>query len=311
MPTDIRDAYYRCMATAGLELRWPVLFSISSATHVLEPMAQVFARPTSTMPTRSAFPTRTRRASSSTLRRCSSATSSPATTASKAARAPISASATRELRQAAGPPMACSASPTSWAARIPSPRPTWSMSAPIPAWRPTRSDFVGLVGFASPCGLSASAQRALRRADLRDARAPRLKAGYSTDAFLGVRADTPSSRRSRSTASPRDREEVYGRRLGATSRKLARLRRSAPTIFEQDRDGEERLRLRPMTTSASPICHDLSQDRKFATATREIDETQSIGFNLSFRTHRRFRLQHRKLRQQLSLHGRARHRFAA
>jgi LPS-assembly protein len=44
---DIRSAYYRAMATAGLELRWPVLFSTTSATHVLEPMAQVFARPDS------------------------------------------------------------------------------------------------------------------------------------------------------------------------------------------------------------------------------------------------------------------------
>jgi LPS-assembly protein len=42
---DIKSAYYRAMATAGLELRWPVLFSTTSATHVLEPMAQVFARP--------------------------------------------------------------------------------------------------------------------------------------------------------------------------------------------------------------------------------------------------------------------------
>lgn len=33
------------MATAGLELRWPVLFSFSSGSHILEPMAQVFARP--------------------------------------------------------------------------------------------------------------------------------------------------------------------------------------------------------------------------------------------------------------------------
>jgi LPS-assembly protein len=43
--TDIRSAYYRSMATAGLEARWPVLFSTSSSTHVFEPMAQVFARP--------------------------------------------------------------------------------------------------------------------------------------------------------------------------------------------------------------------------------------------------------------------------
>ncbi len=42
---DIRSSYYRAMATAGLEARWPVLFSTSSSTHVLEPMAQVFARP--------------------------------------------------------------------------------------------------------------------------------------------------------------------------------------------------------------------------------------------------------------------------
>jgi LPS-assembly protein len=43
--SDIRSAYYRFMATAGLELRWPLLFSSTSSTHVLEPMAQIFARP--------------------------------------------------------------------------------------------------------------------------------------------------------------------------------------------------------------------------------------------------------------------------
>jgi len=42
---DIRAAYNRFMATAGLEVRWPVLFSLTSSSHVLEPMAQVFARP--------------------------------------------------------------------------------------------------------------------------------------------------------------------------------------------------------------------------------------------------------------------------
>ena len=42
---DIRSAYTRFMATAGLELRWPVLFSMTGSSHVLEPMAQLFARP--------------------------------------------------------------------------------------------------------------------------------------------------------------------------------------------------------------------------------------------------------------------------
>jgi len=43
--SDIRSAYYRSMATAGIEARWPILFSAASSVHVLEPMAQVFARP--------------------------------------------------------------------------------------------------------------------------------------------------------------------------------------------------------------------------------------------------------------------------
>ena len=42
---DVRSEFYRYMATAGLEWRWPVLFSSVSSTHVIEPMAQVFARP--------------------------------------------------------------------------------------------------------------------------------------------------------------------------------------------------------------------------------------------------------------------------
>lgn len=40
---------FRGMVTAGLELRYPILFSTSSATHVLEPIAQVFARPSETL----------------------------------------------------------------------------------------------------------------------------------------------------------------------------------------------------------------------------------------------------------------------
>lgn len=42
---DVRSSLFRYMATLGLELRWPVLFSSTSSTHVLEPMAQLFARP--------------------------------------------------------------------------------------------------------------------------------------------------------------------------------------------------------------------------------------------------------------------------
>ncbi|YBV97985.1 LPS-assembly protein LptD [Phyllobacteriaceae bacterium JZ32] len=40
----VRSEAFRAMATAGLEMRWPILFSTTSTTHIIEPMAQVFLR---------------------------------------------------------------------------------------------------------------------------------------------------------------------------------------------------------------------------------------------------------------------------
>ena len=40
----VRSQIFRGLATAGLDVRWPILFSTTSATHILEPIAQVFAR---------------------------------------------------------------------------------------------------------------------------------------------------------------------------------------------------------------------------------------------------------------------------
>lgn len=42
---DVRSQYWRYMATAGLEARWPILFSMANSSHVVEPMAQILARP--------------------------------------------------------------------------------------------------------------------------------------------------------------------------------------------------------------------------------------------------------------------------
>lgn len=43
--TSFASSYFRPMVTAGLELRWPILFGGGQQTHVFEPMAQIFARP--------------------------------------------------------------------------------------------------------------------------------------------------------------------------------------------------------------------------------------------------------------------------
>jgi LPS-assembly protein len=42
---DVRSSYYRYMATAGLDLRYPILFSGPGSSHILEPIAQLFVRP--------------------------------------------------------------------------------------------------------------------------------------------------------------------------------------------------------------------------------------------------------------------------
>nr|WP_286201723.1 LPS-assembly protein LptD [Ochrobactrum sp. SFR4] len=41
---EVRSQAFRGMATAGLEVRWPILFSSTSMTQVLEPTAQIFVR---------------------------------------------------------------------------------------------------------------------------------------------------------------------------------------------------------------------------------------------------------------------------
>lgn len=40
----VRSEALRAMATAGLELRWPILFSSTSSTHIIEPIAQIYVR---------------------------------------------------------------------------------------------------------------------------------------------------------------------------------------------------------------------------------------------------------------------------
>lgn len=40
----IRSEAFRAIGTAGLDVRWPILFSTTSATHILEPVVQIFAR---------------------------------------------------------------------------------------------------------------------------------------------------------------------------------------------------------------------------------------------------------------------------
>lgn len=48
LAADTRSSFARFMATAGLELRWPVLFTGPGSSHIVEPTAQLFVRPNET-----------------------------------------------------------------------------------------------------------------------------------------------------------------------------------------------------------------------------------------------------------------------
>ncbi len=54
--SDLRASYTRGMATAGLEARWPILFTSRRTTHVVEPVAQIFVRPDTPFDTVLAIP---------------------------------------------------------------------------------------------------------------------------------------------------------------------------------------------------------------------------------------------------------------
>jgi LPS-assembly protein len=54
--TSFQSTEMRGMVTAGLELRWPILFGGANSTHVFEPMAQLFVRPDNTYRTRLGIP---------------------------------------------------------------------------------------------------------------------------------------------------------------------------------------------------------------------------------------------------------------
>lgn len=43
--TNIQNSYYRFMPTAGIEIRYPILISDGYASHIIEPIVQVYARP--------------------------------------------------------------------------------------------------------------------------------------------------------------------------------------------------------------------------------------------------------------------------
>ena len=234
------------MATAGLELRWPVLFSMTSgSSHVLEPMAQVFARPNEQyvgglgIPNEDAqsfvFDATTlfERDKFSGYDRIEGGTRANVGFrysgsygngwVTNAHVRPVLPARRRELVRCAGPGQC---------RRLFRPRnrqlPTMSACSASPA----------------PNGFSASVSGRFDEQTFEMRRAE-VKAGYHGAAGVADRQDTPSSRPSRSTASP----------TTATRSRSARSTRFAENwrVFGTGTYDLQKRRAGPATASASPI----------------------------------------------------------
>jgi LPS-assembly protein len=275
---DVRSEFYRYMATAGLEWRWPVLFSSVSSTHVIEPMAQVFARPdeqyvndltipnedaqsfvfdASTLFERDKFSGFDRMEGGTRVNvgmRYTGAYSNGFTTNAILG----------QSYQIAGE--------NSFAAPD-----LVSVGAYSGLETPT-SDYVGLVGFTAPFGLSSSVSARLDEQSL-ELRRAELKAGYASSPVpLSVTAKYAYIQAQPDYGFPDDRNELT---LSGSLRVLESWRIFASSTYDFTSS--------VLTSDSAGFAYDdecFSYTMTFS-ETRDPtteEESQSVGFNISFRT---------------------------
>lgn len=180
--TGIRDAYHRMLATAGLELRFPLLFASQSSNHVIEPMAQIFARNDEPYSERLGIPNEDAQSfvfDATTLFERDKFSGYDRIEGGTRANLGFRYSGSFANGWTANSIVGQSyhlAGENSFAS------PDLVNAGANSGLETDTSDFVGLVGFASPAGLSASASARLDERSL-ELRRGELKAAYSTEIF--------------------------------------------------------------------------------------------------------------------------------
>jgi LPS-assembly protein len=274
--SDIRAAYNRFLATAGLELRFPVLFSSTSATHVLEPTAQIFARNDTAYQNTLGIPNEDAQSfvfDATTLFDRDKFSGYDRIEGGTRANVGFRYSGAFANGWTANGLVGQSyslAGENSFAT------PDLVNVGAYSGLETDTSDFVGLFGFATPSGVSASLSARLDEQTL-EIRRSELKAGYSSDA-LSVTSSYTFIQAQPLYGYTGDRRELS---LGASARlhESWRVFGSGTYDFETD----------VMVKDAVGFAYD---DECFTylmtfSETRDaisLERSQSIGFNLSFRT---------------------------
>lgn len=274
--TDIKNAYQRLLATAGLELRFPVLFASENSSHVLEPMAQLFARNDEPYTDGLGIPNEDAQSfvfdATSLFERDKFAgydRIEGGTRANVGFRYSGAFGSGWTTNGIVGQSYQLGGE-NSFAA------PDLVNAGAYSGLETETSDFVGLVGFASPFGLSASASARLDEQTL-EMRRGELKAGYTGDMFA-VSARYAFIQEQPLYGFDEDRREMS---LGGSARfnENWRVFGSGTYDFEQD----------VLVRDAVGFAYD---DECFTylmtfseTRDRDTEEVeQTIGFNVSFRT---------------------------
>jgi LPS-assembly protein len=275
--SDVRTEFNRYMATAGLEWRWPVLFTSINSTHVIEPAAQVFARPdeqyigglgipnedaqsfvfdAATLFERDKFSGYDRMEGGTRVNvgvRYSGVYSNGVTTNAIMG----------QSYQVGGE--------NSFAA------PDLVNVGAYSGLETATSDYVGLAGFATPYGFSSSVSARLDEQTFEIRRAE-LKAGLSGTLPISLTAKFAYIQAQPLYGFPDDREELS---LGGSARILENWRLFASGTY----DFESEI----LSTSAAGFAYDdecFSYMMTYTENTNTVTEekTTSIGFNISFRT---------------------------
>jgi LPS-assembly protein len=276
VPTDIRSAYYRFMAAAGLELRLPVLFSAVSSSHILEPMAQVFVRPDEAYVDTLDVPNEDAQSfvfDATTLFERDKFSGYDRVEGGTRANIGFRYSASYDNGWTANGLLGQSyhlAGSNSFAA------PDLVNAGAYSGLESDTSDFVGLFGIASPLGFSGSVSARLDERTL-ELRRAELKAGYMSDR-LSVSAKYAYIQAQPLYSFQNDRQELS---FGASTRihENWRLFGSGTYDFERSMLLKDAIGL-AYDDECFTYIMTLSESRDRDTG----EETRTIGFNLSFRT---------------------------
>ncbi|MEW9807508.1 LPS-assembly protein LptD [Mesorhizobium marinum] len=273
---DIRNAYHRLLATAGLEFRFPLLFASPGSSHVIEPMAQVFARNDEPYAEKLGMPNEDAQSfvfdANSLFERDKFAgydRVEGGTRANVGFRYSGSFGDGWTANGIVGQSYHL-AGENSFAS------PDLANVGANSGLETDTSDFVGLIGFATPSGILASASARLDEETL-ELRRGELKAGYSTDVFA-VSAKYSFIQAQELYGFDEDRRELS---FGASTRvhEYWRVFGSGTYDFETN----------IMVKSSLGFAYDddcftylmtYSQNRD----RDDGDTTQTVGFNISFRT---------------------------